>query len=124
MRIFAYMKRPIIPNNGRIIEAVARRFRVLGDPQRLRILQLLESGEKTVGSLAALLAANQPNVSRHLQALFSSGLVERRKSGSRVTYSVSDPAVFELCRLVCSDVVEQARADMAELAAAEYRPKT
>jgi DNA-binding transcriptional ArsR family regulator len=110
------MTRPTIPTNEKIIEAVARRFRVLGEPQRLRILQSLESGERAVGQLATLLGANQPNVSRHLQALFDVGLVARRRNGNSVTYSVSDPVVFKLCGLVCSNVVEQARAGMAEMA--------
>ena len=116
MRIFAYMKHSMIPPNGKIIEAVARRFRVLGEPQRLRVLQSLEFGAKTVGQLVTALAANQPNVSRHLQALFDAGLVTRRRNGNSVTYSVSDPMVFKLCELVCNNVVEQARAGMAEMA--------
>jgi len=106
----------MIPSNRKVIEAVARRFKVLGEPQRLRMLQTLESGEKTVGHLVTLLGANQPNVSRHLQALFDAGLVARRRSGNTVTYSVSDPMVFKLCELVCDNVVEQARAGMAEMA--------
>lgn len=106
----------MISSSRKVIEAVARRFKVLGEPQRLLILQSLESGEKTVGRLVTLLGANQPNVSRHLQALFDVGLVARRRNGNSVTYSVSDPIVFKLCGLVCSNVVEQARAGMAEMA--------
>jgi DNA-binding transcriptional ArsR family regulator len=109
---------PVIPPNTKVIEAAARWFRVLGEPQRLRILQTLESGEKTVGHLVKLLGANQPNVSRHLQALFDAGLVARRRDGSSVTYSVSDPIVFRLCELVCARVVEQARASLDEMATA------
>ncbi|MGD0693819.1 MAG: metalloregulator ArsR/SmtB family transcription factor [Terriglobia bacterium] len=106
----------MISSNRKVIEAVARRFKVLGEPQRLLILQSLESGEKAVGRLVTLLGANQPNVSRHLQALFDAGLVARRRNGNTVTYSVSDPMVFKLCELVCDNVVEQARAGMAEMA--------
>ena len=97
------------------MEAVARRFKVLGEPQRLRLLQSLEAGEKTVNQLVAALGAHQPNISRHLQALFDAGLVARRRSGASVTYSVADPMVFRLCELVCANVVEQARAGMAEI---------
>jgi len=106
----------MISSNRKVIEAVARRFKVLGEPQRLLILQSLESGEKAVGRLVTMLGANQPNVSRHLQALFDAGLVARRRNGNTVTYSVSDPMVFKLCELVCDNVVEQARAGMAEMA--------
>ena len=115
MRIFTYMRRATIPPNGKIIEAVAHRFKILGEPQRLRILQLLETGRKTVSELVAALEANQPNISRHLQALFHAGLLARRRSGNSIVYSVSDPMVFRLCELVCNDVVEQARAGMAEM---------
>ncbi len=119
MRIFSYMKLATIPPNGKIIEAVARRFKVLGEPQRLRILQVLETGRKTVNELVAALEANQPNVSRHLQALFHAGLLARQRSGNSIVYSVSDPIVFRLCALVCENVVEQARAGIAEMTMVE-----
>jgi len=115
MRIFACMKPAAIPTNGKVIEAVARRFKVLGEPQRLRILQALETGPKTVGELVAVLGANQPNVSRHLQTLFGAGLVAQRRNGNTVTSSISDPTVFRLCELVCANVVERARAGMEEI---------
>jgi len=121
MRIFAYMKHQGISSNRKVIEAVARRFKVLGEPQRLRILQALETGPKTVGELVAALGANQPNVSRHLQGLFDAGLVARRRNGNSVTCSVSDPMVFRLCELVCHSVVERARAEMAEITMAGGR---
>ncbi len=109
------MKRRTLPPNPKIITAVARRFRVLGEPQRLRILQVLEAGPQTVTQLVEALQANQPNVSRHLQALFEAGLIARRRSGNSIIYSVSDPMVFRLCELVCNNVVERARAEMAEI---------
>lgn len=102
--------------NAKIMEAVARRFKVLGEPQRLRILQALEAGPKTVTQLVAALEANQPNVSRHLQALFDAGLVERCRAGNSIVYSVLDPVVFRLCNLVCGSVVDDARAELAEMA--------
>ncbi|HEV2349079.1 MAG TPA: metalloregulator ArsR/SmtB family transcription factor [Terriglobia bacterium] len=109
------MKRESLPLNPKVIEAVARRFRVLGEPQRLRILQVLETGPRTVTQLVEELEANQPNVSRHLQALFETGLIARERSGNSIVYSVSDPVVFKLCGLVCNNVLERARAEMAEM---------
>ena len=109
------MRRDTLLPNPRIIDAVARRFRVLGEPQRLRILQSLEAGPRTVSQLVEALQGNQPNVSRHLQALFEAGLIARRRSGNSIVYSVSDPVVFKLCGLVCNNVMERARADMAEM---------
>ncbi len=109
------MKNATLPPSPKIIEAVARRFRVLGEPQRLRILQALEAGPRTVNQLVEVLAANQPNISRHLQALFEAGLIARQRAGNNIICSVADPMVYRLCKLVCDNVVEQARADMAEI---------
>jgi DNA-binding transcriptional ArsR family regulator len=125
IRIFACMKQTVISSNRKVIENVAQRFKVLGQPQRLRILRMLETGPKTVGELVAALGVRQPNVSRHLQALFDAGLVARRRQGNSVTCSVADPMVLRLCELVCADVVEQARAEMAEItmAGSDQPPK-
>lgn len=109
------MKENTLPPNAKVIDAVARRFRVLGEPQRLRILQVLEGGPHTVTQLVEALDANQPNVSRHLQALHESGLIARQRSGNNIVYSVADPVVFKLCGLVCNNVMERARAEMAEM---------
>jgi DNA-binding transcriptional ArsR family regulator len=98
-----------------MIESVSRRFRVLGEPQRLRILKILEAGPKSVNEVVELLDVSQPNVSRHLQALFEAGLLARRRSGTSTVYSVSDPLVFRLCELVCNSVVEQARSGLEEI---------
>lgn len=104
------------------MDAVARRFKVLGEPQRLRILQALADGPMTVSELVASLRANQPNVSRHLQALYDAGLVERRRAGTRIVYSVFDPLVFRLCNLVCGSVVDEAREDLREMAGSGLGP--
>jgi DNA-binding transcriptional ArsR family regulator len=115
------MRRQRVPLNEQIIESVAQRFRALGEPQRLRILQALEDGPRTVGDVVKILASSQPNVSRHLQSLYEAGLVKRRRSHTRIVYSVRDPLVFRLCSLVCDSVVDQARSGWAEVAAARGR---
>lgn len=116
------MRKETLPPNPKIIEAVARRFRVLGEPQRLRILQILENGPRTVTQLVEAVQGNQPNVSRHLLALFDAGLIARQRSGNSIVYSVSDPVVFKLCGLVCNNVMERVRAEMAEMKLAEPAP--
>lgn len=83
---------------------VAERFRVLAEPLRLRILQLLRSGEKNVTELTSLLQSTQPNVSKHLRILQEAGLIGRRQSGNTVYCFVSDPTVFELCDVVCASL--------------------
>jgi DNA-binding transcriptional ArsR family regulator len=101
-----------------MIEAVARRFRLLGEPARLRLLQLLEAGEHNVNELTEKLQGNQANVSRHLTAMHDEGLLKRRPDGTSVYYSVADPVVFQLCELVCKSTQEQARLQLMALNAA------
>ncbi len=79
------------------IEMMARRFGVLSEPMRLRLLQALREGEKSVGELAAETQATHPNVSRHLSVLSLAGLLHRRKQGQQVFYSVSSPEIFTVC---------------------------
>lgn len=110
------MKAVSLTLSDAMIEVVARRFRMLGEPQRLRLLQVLESGERTVGELVEALGANQSNVSKHLQALHDAGLVGRRREGNSILYAVSDPVIFDLCALVCHSAEESARAKLGEIA--------
>lgn len=110
------MQHPSPFTNDKMIEPVAQRFRVLGEPQRLRVLRFLEAGPKTVNEIVEVLGTSQPNVSRHLQSLFGAGLVARRRSRTSIVYSVSDPVVFKLCALVCDSVIEQARTGLEEIA--------
>jgi DNA-binding transcriptional ArsR family regulator len=90
-------------------ELVSRRFRLLGVPVRLKILQSLEVRDRSVNELAADLRISQPNVSRHLKALADGGLLDRRRDGNNIYYSIADPVVFRLCELVCDSTREQAR---------------
>jgi len=89
-----------------VIELVAARFRCLGEPMRLKLLQALESGEKSVGQLVDSLGATQANVSRHLKVMVDAGLLARRPSGTSAYYSVSDPAVFRICEVVCDSLAD------------------
>lgn len=100
----------------KMLDLVARRFRTLGEPYRLRILQELETGERSVGELVAALNGNQPNVSKHLQILSDAGLVGRRREGTSIFYAISDPIVFKLCALVCSSEAKKSRRELQELA--------
>ncbi len=104
-----------LPMTEARLELVARRFRILGEPFRLRILQQLEQHEQTVGELVGSLDASQPNVSKHLQLLYDAGLVTRRRDGNSIVYSIGDPIVFELCKLVCRNEAEKTRRDLKEL---------
>jgi DNA-binding transcriptional ArsR family regulator len=97
------------PLSDKMLDLIARRFRMLGEPFRLRILQELQSGEKTVNELVDALEGNQPNVSKHLQLLHEAGLVGRRREGNSIFYAISDPMVFKLCDLVCRSEAQRTR---------------
>ena len=97
------------PLSDKMFELIARRFRMLGEPYRLRILHELQSGEKTVTDLVDALDGNQPNVSKHLQLLHEAGLVARRREGNSIFYAISDPMVFKLCDLVCRSEAQRTR---------------
>jgi len=92
-----------------LIPLVARRFRALSDPRRLALLSALQSGERTVGELAALTGRPQPNVSQHLASLARAGFVEGRRDGNRVFYQIADPMVNRMCEAVCEGLVARAR---------------
>jgi DNA-binding transcriptional ArsR family regulator len=77
-------------------EVKANLFRVLGHPARVRILELLRDGERSVGALQTELGLDSGGTSQHLAALRRIGLVESRREGTSVYYRVDDERVFEL----------------------------
>ncbi len=91
------------------LDFVANRFRVLGEPMRLKLLIALETGEKNVTELVHLTDATQANVSKHLGILSDAGMISRRKEGLRTFYEISDPQIFKLCDLMCSKLEKEFR---------------
>jgi DNA-binding transcriptional ArsR family regulator len=96
-----------LPND--LVELIARRFRVIGEPMRIRLLDRLRDGEATVGELSEALSASQQNISKHLAVLTDVGILGRRKEGNHVYYRVIDEGVFALCEQVCGSVQQQLR---------------
>jgi DNA-binding transcriptional ArsR family regulator len=90
-----------------LAELIARRFRALGDPLRVRLLDLLRDGELSVNVLAEQLGAGQQNVSKHLTVLTDAAMVARRKEGTHVYYRIADEGVFALCEQVCGALQAQ-----------------
>lgn len=90
------------------LEQIARRFAALSDPTRLRLVHALFEGELPVNALVALTDSTQANVSRHLQQLANGGVLQRRKQGLQVFYSIGDPTIYKLCELVCGSLEKQA----------------
>jgi DNA-binding transcriptional ArsR family regulator len=95
------------PLPEQLVDLIAQRFRVLGEPMRIRLLDRLREGDASVGELREALGASQQNVSKHLGILHSAGMVSRTKHGTRTLYGISDPGVFELCDHVCGGVRRQ-----------------
>ncbi|SRR6266508_383085 len=98
------------PIPDELAELVVRRFRLLAEVMRIRILDRLRDGESTVGELADALDTSQQNVSKHLAVLAEAGILGRRKDGNRVYYRIIDQGVFALCEQVCGSLQEQLRA--------------
>ncbi|MDQ6805169.1 MAG: metalloregulator ArsR/SmtB family transcription factor [Actinomycetota bacterium] len=90
-----------------LVELIAQRFRVLGEPMRIKLLDHLRDGEATVGELQATLGASQQNVSKHLGVLLAAGMVSRTKERTSSRYAIADQGVFELCELVCGGLRRQ-----------------
>ncbi|HEX6126849.1 MAG TPA: metalloregulator ArsR/SmtB family transcription factor [Pyrinomonadaceae bacterium] len=86
------------------LEMIAHRFRVLSEPLRLRLVNLLRDREMSVTELTSELNTSQPNVSKHLKMLTASGVLRREQRGNAVYYSVADPSIFELCQVVCDSL--------------------
>ena len=101
---------PHEPLSPELVEMVAARFRILGEPIRIHLLQALRGGEKTVGELVAAVGSTQPNVSKHLRILQEAGIVGRRQDGNSVYCRIADPTVFALCATVCGSIRDRVSA--------------
>ena len=96
-----------------LLDQVAARFRALGAPSRLRILDALMEGPLQVADLATATGLRPSNLSRHIQALESAGCVLRERVGRSVRVAIADPSLHALCELVCGALRDQA-ADLHE----------
>jgi DNA-binding transcriptional ArsR family regulator len=98
----------VIPDS--FLEDVARRFALLGDPTRLKIVRALhEGGELTVGEIAGAAGTSVANTSQHLQRLATGGIVGRRRDGQAVCYRIIDETIEQLCAIVCGTVARGQR---------------
>ena len=89
------------------LELVAARFRALSEPMRLRLLNVLMGGERTVGQLVEASGSSQANVSKHLAVLRDAGMIEMRKEGLSTVCEIADPIVNELCEMMCNRLQEE-----------------
>lgn len=95
------------PLSDPLAELIAQRFRVLGEPTRIRLLDRLRESEATVQDLTESLGTSQQNVSKHLGVLAQAGIVDRRKEGNLARYRIVDDSVFALCEQVCGSLQRQ-----------------
>ncbi len=97
----------------------AQLFRVLGHPVRIRILELLSEGERTVGDLQAQLQIDSSGTSQHLAALRQQGVLESRRAGASVYYRIRDPRVSQLlaiARQILTSALSESHALLGDLA--------
>ncbi|HEV8559939.1 MAG TPA: metalloregulator ArsR/SmtB family transcription factor [Actinophytocola sp.] len=88
----------LLPAEAAGIDPIARLFRALGDPTRLRLLEFLLTGEHTVGDCVAQVDLSQSRVSRHLAILASCGFVTLRRAGRFTYYRAVDKPMADLVR--------------------------
>jgi rhodanese-related sulfurtransferase/predicted transcriptional regulator len=93
-----------------LLEALAGVARALGSPHRLRLIEHLAQGERSVEALAAKTGLSVANASQHLQALRRAGLVEGRRRGKQVIYRVASDSVLVLTSSLRRVAEEQAEA--------------
>lgn len=98
---------PLPPITPELAELIAARLRVIGDPMRIRILDVLREGEFSVGQLTERLGTSQQNASKHLGILLGAGIVSRRKEGTSSIYRVADESIYALCEQVCGGLQQQ-----------------
>ena len=87
--------------NHRQMNRMATLFATLSDPARLRILNTLRPGPRSVGEIHRTCRLKQANTSKHLRVLREAGLVNPQREGTTVRYAISEPLIFGLCDLAC-----------------------
>jgi DNA-binding transcriptional ArsR family regulator len=90
-----------------LLALVAERFKTLGEPARLSILNALREQELSVTDLVEATGLGQANLSKHLQLLLNHGFVHRRKEGLFTFYAIADRAVFRLCDIMCGRLASE-----------------
>ena len=115
---------PLQPAQGEtppIYRLKAEFFRLLGHPARVRILELLRDGERSVGELQVALGLDSSGTSQHLTAMRRQGVLESRRAGTSVFYRVKDPRIFQLLEIakqVLTARLEETRELLGDLAGA------
>ena len=90
----------ISEQDKKLFELQAEVCKTLGNPKRLEIISALKDGEKTVTDLVDILGVPKANVSQHLALMRSAGVLNNRRDGVNMYYSIASPKVVEACALM------------------------
>ena len=90
-----------------VLQLRARILAALSDPIRLELLDFLSVKERCVCEIIPAFPRSQSTISKHLNILYEADILERRMDGKRTIYSIKDPQIFELIRLVDSIALQQ-----------------
>ncbi len=104
-----------------IYQVKAEFFKTLAHPARIRVLELLRDGDRTVGELIPEVGIEASHLSQQLGIMRRANLVQSRKDGATVVYSVSNPMIFELldvARKILTSSLAETRDLLAELESA------
>jgi ArsR family transcriptional regulator len=96
-------------------ELEADLIRVLANPKRLMIVDLLGRGAKTVTEIADRLSMSLQNASQHLRVMKDRGIVRAHRDGREVRYALVSPVIFESCQLVRRVLLSEVRARSSRL---------
>lgn len=99
---------PSYAESDEVFDSAAEIFRVMSAPMRLKIISSLCNGEKNVGELLSEIATTQPNMSQHLNTLYKSGVLGKRRDGVQIFYRIVNDRVVTLCRAVCTQIAIEA----------------
>jgi ArsR family transcriptional regulator len=92
--------------DGEELNRIAGRFKMLGEPMRLRILQAVCKAPRKVNDIVSATGSTQANVSKHLALLTAAGILTRQKNGQCVYYGVKDILAVKMCELVRAQIAE------------------
>jgi DNA-binding transcriptional ArsR family regulator len=109
-------KKEFKPLSPEALALVAARFKLLGEPARLALLNALMAREMNVNELVQATGLGQANVSKQLGQLADAGYIQRRKDGLFTVYSIADDSVFQLCDLMCGAIAKKLGQDLKAIA--------
>ena len=107
----------------RLFETVSGYFALLAEPMRLKILNALCDGERSVNDVVAQVNSTQTNVSRHLNLMYARGVLTRRRDGPMSFYAIADETVVTLCRAACVNVAGRADLRVPAKAVRRFMPQ-